>query len=293
MQLDFVRMFEDYGITYSYSSSHWINIQCPHCGDTGQHLGIHIEGQYANCWKCGGHNIEYTIKKILGITTQTLEELLQKYSVRYALFNKVNKRQMSVQEVPVPGHPLERMHQRYLINRGFDPDELVNKYRITGTGVSDGEWGYRIIIPIIYNGKVVSYQGRAIKKNMTRYKTLEVDKSAISPKDILFNMDNCRSKRAVVVEGPFDAMRIGDGVIATLGIGMTLAQMELLAVRYSSIVFLFDPEVKAQERAKKHSYTLLSELEIQDVSVVDMEWEHDPGSLTDEEVAILKKELKI
>lgn len=293
MQVDFVRIFDDYGIGYSYSGSNWVNIQCPHCGDTGQHLGIHIEGQYANCWKCGGHNIEYTIKKILGITTQTLEELLQKYSVRYVLFNKVNNKQTVVQNIELPGRSLERMHKKYLINRGFDPDYLVNKYHITGTSISDGEWGYRIIIPIIYDGKIVSYQGRAIKKDMPRYKTLEVEKSVVSPKSILFNMDNCQSKRAVVVEGPFDAMRIGDGVVATLGIGMTLAQMELLALRYTSIVFLFDPEEKAQERAKKHSYVLLSTLGIKDVSVVDMEWEHDPGSLTDEEVSIIKEELQL
>jgi len=291
MTVDYIRLFSDFGIEYDESGGDWINIQCPHCDDSGHHLGINIFNQYANCWKCGGHNLEYTIKKILRIPNITLSELLTKYSTRFAVFRKVNAKSSVVDNVILPGRALERRHQKYLINRGFDPDFLVEKYHLLGTGVADGLWNFRIIIPIIYRGRVVSFQGRAIHKNMDRYRTLEAEKSIINPKHILFNLDNCPGEKIIITEGPFDAMRLGDGVAATLGIGMSREQIELLSSKYRTVYCVFDPEKMAQKRAEKiGNYLAILNL---DVFIVDMEWEHDPGSLTDSEIVIIKKEIGI
>lgn len=286
--IDLLRLLESHSIEYRIVSKDWVNVCCPFCGDTNYHLGIPLTGRVANCFRCGPHNFEYTIKSILGINNTLLDEILDKYRSRKIILEKEKKE--TATSVELPGDDLAPLHKEYLRKRGFDPNFLKEKYNLKGVGPI-GDWKFRIIIPIYYNKEVVSYQGRAVKDGMVRYKTASNEESIIPAKSILYNLDNCSKESAVIVEGAFDVMRLGDGVIGTLGTGMTTAQIELLSTRFNKVIFFFDPEIEAQKRAEKFG-SLLAGLGI-DVDIFDSELEHDPGSLTEEEIALVKRELKL
>jgi len=285
--LDYVSLFNDYNIDYEISQK-WVNVQCPHCLDKGKHGGFNINGEYYNCFRCGGHDRNYTLRKLLNVSSGTLEALIEQYS---GINTVTEKQYVPAESVKLPGGALKKIHIKYLKERGFDPEYLVEKYKLQGTTWLDFGWEYRIIIPIIVNGVVVAFQGRTVIDDKIRYKTSKNEESVIPAKNTLYNMDNCKGRYAIIVEGPFDAMRVGDGAVATLGTGMTQAQKELICEKYDEVTFLFDPEYEAQKRAEKHGNDL-AVLGVT-VNICNMEWEHDPGSLTEEEVKKVRNMLNL
>jgi len=234
--------------------------------------------------------MEYTLRLILGVSYSALKEIVERFQTRNSLLIRKEKARAIQTSITLPGGELQKAHKKYLIKRGFDPDYLERKYRLQGTGPV-GDWKFRIIIPIFYKGQLVSFQGRAIREGMVRYKTLEVEDSVISAKDVLYNIDTCSSDKIIIVEGPFDVMRLGDGVAGTLGIEMTPQQIELIASRFSKAVFLFDPEYDAQKRAEKQG-SELSALGV-DISIIDTELDHDPGDMSEDEVKYIRNSIGV
>ena len=91
--------------------------------------------------------------------------------IQYTSNNRPNTRQNSlpkaregkVSTVPFPAScgPIQARHQKYLSDRGFDPDFLEQEYDLRGTGPV-GSYKFRVIAPIIFRRKIVSFQGRDI-----------------------------------------------------------------------------------------------------------------------------------
>ena len=269
----------------------WIGIQCPLCGDHSNHGGFNVKGGYYSCWKCGGSAIQWVISKLLKVSKQRAEAIVLEYSGRGSLLSALNsKKKSTVSSIKMPGDPLGPMHQKYLKKRGFDPDFIAKKYGVLGTGIS-GDWKYRLMVPIYLDGKLVSYQGRDITgKQEHRYMTLSVEKSVVNPKEILYNLDNCIGDTICVVEGVFDVFRMGDGFAATLGTSLKETQIKLLS-KYRRVLFLFDPEEEAQEKARKAA-SKLGSLGIS-VELIDLEMDADPGDLSVEQALQIRKELGV
>ena len=190
------------------------------------------------------------------------------------------------------------MERKYLRERNFNPKLLHNKYKVVGGGIT-GDWKYRIIIPLIINGKIISWTGRSILEksklkelNIPRYKNLSIEESVINPKECLFNLDHAKNKTVVLTEGAFDVMRLGDDFICSFGTSLTQSQIKELKMRYEKIFIMFDNEPEAQEKAKKYGM-MLSSVGV-DVEIVDAYSDfnkNDGGELNDEEVKIIRKEL--
>ena len=289
--IDLVRLFEDYNVDYNPPKKGWVNTQCPHCVDSGKHGGFNANFGVFNCYKCGTHNFEYSLMLVLGIPRYSLEDLLVHYKTRKMAIKNTPKEGGRIAQVELPGDSLKRIHRTYLKSRGFNPRALSEKYKLQGTGPL-GNYRYRIIIPIFYRGKVVSFQGRSVLENCeVRYLTADDSESVIPAKDNLFNIDSCLYNKVVICEGPFDVMRLGDGVVGILGIQMTAQQRELLFTRFKKAIFLFDPEYEAQKRAESYGSSLAS-LGM-DIEIADLELDHDPGDLTEDEVKFVRKELEL
>lgn len=290
---DIIGLLEEYNIDYKQEVKDWVNVECPICqhhGTRGYKGGFNIGQGYYHCWNCGGHDIIFAVSKLLNISYSDAGTILSRFETRYLPHSSKATigRPSSIELI---GSELSVYHRRYLRKRRFDPDYIIGKYMVRGTGLV-GKWCMRIIIPIMYNGRIVSYQGRDITgRAQNRYLTLSREKSIIDPKTILYNSDNCTGESAVVVEGVFDAWRLGDGAIATLGTTVTDEQVKWLRDRrFRSIYILFDPEGKAQARAiklAKRLGTICNRMTC--IDVIDMEWEHDPGDLTDDEVLQVRK----
>lgn len=290
MKYDVIRLLSDFGIDYDITSEKWINVSCPFCGDGKKHGGINLKESYYNCFRCGYHDIRYTLKEMTGLSEEVFKSVEKDYSISFSFRKEVQKSFSRIDTIDLPGQELNEKERKYLEDRRFDPELLSDVYGIRGGGLV-GDLKFRIIIPIYLRGKLVSYTSRAIFSNtVPRYKTLSSEQSVVPAKNTLFNIDHCKEDRVIVVEGPFDAMRIGDNCCATLGIGMTKNQQRMLE-KFKEVFFVYDPEDRAQSRAEFQANCLI-EKGI-NAYVVDTELDHDPGDMTDEEVEKLKKELKI
>jgi DNA primase len=291
--LDILRLYQDYNIQYWTDGKNcapgWIQVQCCFCGDSSNHLGYNLAKGYFTCWKCGKKKIEQVLMNLLSLEFYEVKKVMLEYAGYSKLFRKNEEKQKKViPELALPGGELVDMHINYLSKRNFDADYLVNKYGITGTGIT-GDWKFRIMIPVIYNRKMVAFQGRDITgKAKYRYKSLSIENSIMPVKEVIYNIDNCNSDSVIVLEGITDVWRMGDNTCATFGTSVTSKQIKLLS-RYKKIFFLFDPEIEAQERAR-FAASKLSSLGC-NVEIVDLGIDGDPATLNAEEVDNIKKEL--
>lgn len=300
MQIDFVSLCRDYGIKYNNETEGWVNIECPichHSGDRGFKGGLNIPGGYFHCWNCGGRNINNVLSKLLSIPYHEVDKILEQYSGTVSIREKLNKKKSLVHHLKLPIDTLDSRCKRYITIRNFDPDYIAEKYKVVGMTLT-GEWAGRLIIPIFYKGKLVSWQGRSLlskrkcaEMEILRYKTLGIEQSVVDPKSILYNIDNCKEDYIIIMEGAFDVWRWGDNAVGTLGTSTTNEQKALM-IGYKRIIILFDPEKEAQERAHKLGNELKA-LSGKDVEIVDTELLHDPGDMSEKEIVALKKELQL
>lgn len=295
--MDIKSLFRDYNIQYSEDGIHnaspeFIQTQCVFCSDTSDHLGWHVSGEFVNCWRCGGHTVEWALRKLLNLSREQVSTLIRQYKGQGAISARtgLNKKEPQAKKIELPGHTLDKQHVRYLERRGFDPVYIAEKYGLTGTGIT-GEWKYRIIIPIYFRGKLVSFQGRDItNRQRLRYKSLEIERSVMHYKHTLYNIDNCTGDKVVVMEGPTDVWRWGDGAVATYSTAVTEWQIRLLS-RYRRVFFIFDSEPEAQALALKAARKL-SCMGI-GLDVIDLEMGRDPAKLDESEVIALKRDLGV
>lgn len=294
MIFDGLKFFQDYNIEYWEKGTNvqegWINIQCPFCDDSTNHLGFNETGCYFNCWKCGYHPVKNTIKKLLNIKYHEVDSIISMYDFRIKVIHNLNNKKSVLQKVKLPGSDdLKSLDSKYLLKRNFDPGFILKKYRIRGSNIV-GKYKYRIIIPILYNSAVVSFQGRAIANQDPKYKNSSAEESVIVCKDILYNLDNCRKDSICLVEGVLDVWNMGDNFAASFGTAIKEQQIKYL-MKYKNIFFMFDPENDAQKKAEKAAAKLSSVGKY--TEVIKIEGYKDPGELPESEVKYIKKELKL
>jgi DNA primase len=193
-----------------------------------------------------------TLIKLLNIPASALDQILEPFQVKNKILAKLNeKEKLNKDKIELPNYPLSMQEKKYLLNRHFNPDELIEKYGIQGGGWV-GEWKNRIIIPIYLGGKLISWTSRTIIKDREpRYKFLSNEESVINPKLCFFNIDNCTNNYVFLVEGLFDVMRLGQDTICGFGIVLVRAQIMYLSERFKKIFILFDNERQAQKKAKE------------------------------------------
>ena len=297
--MNFEKLFTDYKIEYNNRVNRgWTNVTCPFCDDKTFNGGFNNAGNYFHCWKCGGHDFKQALTRVVNIPFNEVDILIEQYAGRNSLLNKLNKKQAKAIQLALPTNTFTPAERKYLKQRNFSPKLLHEKYKIVGGGIT-GAWKYRIIIPLILDGKIVSWTGRSIlskqkinELKIPRYKNLSIEQSVIDPKSILYNLDNCMSKTAVLTEGAFDVMRLGDGFFCSFGTELTQAQIIEIKNRFSKVFIMFDNEIEAQIKARKFGLQIAS-MGV-DVEIVDAYGDfnkNDGGELTESEVQIIRKEL--
>lgn len=304
--MNFERLFKDYKIDYSTKvNRNWVNTRCCFCGGSSYKLGFNPQEDYCTCFACGGHDLYDALSRLLNVPKNQLKELLSNYAGRVNVTKELNHK--TINKLELPTNEFTKAERKYLESRGFNPDYLHDKYKIVGGGIV-GKWKHRIIIPILLNGKVVSWTGRSIlskerliELEIPRYKNLAIDDSIIDPKSTLFNLDNCDKDGVILTEGAFDVLRLsyldqnkqfGDNVICSFGIELTQTQIGIIADRFKKVFILFDNEIQAQKTARKFGVQL-SAVGV-DVEIVDAYSDFgvkDGAELTNEQVKIIRKEL--
>jgi DNA primase len=295
MIFDAIRFLTEHNIDYSTFGKNvqkgWAGITCPMCGDVSNHGGFNLDGGYYNCWKCGGHSVITIIKSLLNCTYNEADRIYNEFSDKYVI-HKLNEKKKKVKKVTLPGSGnLLSCDRKYLQKRGFDPDYIVNRYQVKGSEIM-GDWRYRIIIPIIYQGRIVAFQGRDVtNKQYLRYKTLEKEMCIVDPKSTFYGIDQIQGDTVAVVEGVIDCWKMGEGFIASLGKNITSHQIKLL-LRFKRVFWLIDCN---DERSKEFAEKAAKDVSVFGVECIifDMQNKCDPGELTEREVKEVRGEMKL
>lgn len=287
---DATQFYQDHNIPYWTEGKNvqkgWVNIKCPFCGDTSNHFGYNLNKGYTNCWLCGWHHIESAIVSLLDCSVYEALKIRNDYSTsRPKLKIRKTKRPTTI-ELPLGCRQMGEMHKNYLKKRNFDPAELESEFDLMGCGYV-GDYKFRIIAPIYFNGKLVSYQGRATNnKTSPKHKACKKTLEIIDHKTILYNIDNCKNDKVVIVEGIADCWRMGHNSIATFGTGFTQEQILLIKQRFSEAFILFD--FNAQEQADQLA-AMLSGIGMK-ITIIDLA-DDDPAEMSDKQAKKLMREV--
>ena len=255
MIFDVLRFIEDFNIptdnTGKNTQPGWININCPICDDDSNHGGFNIKKGYYNCWKCDWSPLENVVAALLSIPNNKARLIIEEYksSPRFQLVEKEKVYKNTKLELPFGSGPLKEKHKTYLKRRNFDPEKLEILFNLKGTNHL-GDYNFRIIAPIYYQNKLVSYQGRDITgKSKIRYKACKLSEEIINHKNIFYNIDSI-DKKCIIVEGITDVWRLGPGAVCTFGIKFTMEQVKLLK-GYKEVFIFFDSDPQARKQAQK------------------------------------------
>ena len=226
----------------------WIGLVCPFCGRGSSNfgLGINLRTNKVTCWKCGTHGLASALAEAVGDwrpVRAALGELSETATPRTA------ERPAGKYTEPPGVVDLLTPHRRYLQRRGFDPDVLVRLWGVGAIGPGGGRLKWRLFFPVVALGERVSWTTRAIGSAELRYVAARPEQESRPLKHCLFGEQLCRHA-IVVTEGPFDAMRIGPGAVATFGLSHTPVQVARIA-RYAVRVIAFDNDREAQRRAAR------------------------------------------
>ncbi len=286
-------LYQEYGLETApdgnkHCLSGWVNVECPFCeGNPGYHLGYNLQGRYFHCWRCGWHPPVETLRKLLSVSPSNAERLAK--SIRAASTPPDKKPFVKPKAFKFPTNvgPLSPYHKGYLEHRGFDPDKIAEEWSLSGTGpvssLDKKDYKNRIITPIFWGNKPVSFQARAInEKTEPKYKACPIDRELIHHKHILYGKRSQWNGFGICVEGVTDVWRLGPSAFATFGIIYTQRQIIEMMIRFHTIIIAYDSDPQAQQQA----HTLASELRMSGKTrTVIAKIPSDPADMTEEEAS--------
>jgi DNA primase len=299
---DVISYLNDRGILFTSErlDRGWLNLKCPFCSDSGEHLGVQIANNIFSCWKCGEKgSVTKLVKEIEHHVTfpETLE-LIEKYQDfgRMGLIGLPEESNSKITHLEIPKNYIKLSWPtvpdiviNFLLKRGFDPEVFIRS-RESYYGGHTGHFKFRLILPITLRGRLVSWVGRDVTgRSEIKYRNLEEEKSILPAKNTLYGFDEAPpGSNIVVVEGPLDQIRLGAGSVATYGTAWTDRQVTLLReLNPNSVTILYDSEIEAQKSAKQ----LARQIWFANCEVVELNGVKDPGELTVEQGKELMRSL--
>jgi hypothetical protein len=232
----------------------WVGVECPYCGKgTGKTgLGFCLDGRrVCVCWKCGVKSVTAALIELSGQPYRTIKTLLNDLETDPTL---VKPKVRGKLQLPECLGPLLKPHREYLKSRGFNPKELVKLWQLQGIGLAP-KLQWRVFIPFLYEGETVSWTTRSIVPNANlRYVSAKPEEESIAMNEALWGEDYVRHS-IVVTEGAFDAMKIGPGAVAIMGLNVSPTQIMRIS-KYPTRAVCFDSEAEAQQRARSLCNTL-------------------------------------
>jgi hypothetical protein len=252
-------------------------------------MGFNPSSGALSCWRCGKKGPIDFIKAILGVSRSEASVLYGKYLVNGTRGGSFAKgKEAGATSIELPDNSFTHAELMYMKRRGITKEHR-EKFDIRSGGWYSDPWAYRIVLPIKVNGTIVSATGRAISRFAEpKYWTLPLEKEVIHHKHTFFNIDTV-NELAIVVEGPLDALKGGDGFIASFGVNLTDEQMCQL-LQFPSVLFLQDSD-EAGDKFKEQAYRLSS------LGHGNVELGHlpenfkDVGEMGENDIADLRREL--
>lgn len=250
--------------TYAVESGEYYRVNCPYCGDT--RFRLYFNHMWNTVDKDGKHGYRWMVCCFNeGCDTSKLENELKLYINVRAKPQVAQDRPATemFKETSLPGicvdlNKLPETHPaiQYIRGRNFDPAELQRDWgvvycesapaddngRIPGTDVVASLVVNRLVVPVYWQSKLVGWQARATNEwHKPKYYTMP----GLNKNHMLFNGDRAAKFRfGVVVEGVFDAFRVGARAAALLGKSLSYHQRTLVHTYWGSgaLCLMLDPE---------------------------------------------------
>jgi DNA primase len=248
-------LIEIFGEGHEYKSGQFrVNCIAPGCDDSTANLEINVEQGIFHCWKCDYSGfVRQLFKDILGKDVDLDEEYISADALRKFQQEGLQWGEpVSAQGKEFGGLPKEfvplwdkrslsmagEKALQYALTR-MTLEDIV-KYKVGYCGLGDYKW--RVIVPIYEGGEIVYFVGRAIFRDMLPYRNSD------SPKrDVIFNFERAlKVGRGVLVEGVFDAIKIGeDPVVGMAALGTSLSEEQIYKLnQIPDLTIMFDQDAK-------------------------------------------------
>lgn len=256
--MNFVDLFEEHGVEFKqhgehhHSTKNWLSIDCPQCSPNSHRFraAFHLSQGSFNCWSCGKSNPVIMLADLLRVPRPKAYDLLRRVLPAYADDTRETQDHNGIYTPPAGVLGLLEQHVTYLRSRGFDPEEIVKIWGVSGLGIHS-KLPWRLFIPIHDKvGKPVSWTTRSLSdKAESRYISAQPQEEKIQHKSILYGHHLIRNSM-MICEGPLDVWAIGPGAAATFGVSYSESQLALMTSVPVRVV-CFDSEPLAQRRAEK------------------------------------------
>lgn len=300
---DIIEVFQDHGVRVWRSgknvSSGWIGLNCPFCGDDKNHLGIRLKDLRCRCWRCGKHSLVSVFSECLSVTKNEASKLIKDLDKNFdydepdEIDDTKRKNDFYIKLPPEAETHFPKEHLDYLRNRDFPPLRTIRQYRLRAVR-HIGPYKFRIIIPIILNGRIISFTSRDITGlSGLRYKAANKNIYP-NPKHYIYNLDSVShgAKNVILVEGPTDVWRLGAGSISLFGVQEHGQQIIHLArKKIKTLHILFDNDDAGRRNAVKLANNIRSF--VREINILSLTEVADPGLLTREQGEILMRKLGI
>jgi hypothetical protein len=257
-------------------------------------MGFHIESGAVSCWRCGKHGTIATVAHLLNCSYDQAGDIIKRYGgvSSYTPAEPIITTNTKPFSYPSGVGELGPNHIKYLTRRKFDPERLVHDWGLMGTGpastLDNIDFKHRVIIPIIWDNQLVSFQGRDItNKSDLRYITCPETRERVHHKNILGGKQRHWGTTGIIVEGMTDVFRFGLKACCTFGIKYTAEQVSVIAHSFKRAVVCFDDEPQAVAQANE----LVSELRFRGLDTFRQPIVGDPGGMDQTEADYLVKQL--
>lgn len=285
------------------NSGEYYRVNCPFCNDTRRRLWVNYRfAEYP--WLAHCFNETYCLS---GPEGRPRRQRIQQWLFETTRPVKLETQagfvadEVAVGPVDLPGDvtPVNRLRhdhvaRRYLLDRGYDLDDLANSY-----GIGFVEQVYdstqfrplegRIFIPIFMDGELVGWQGRwpADLKwkevRMPKYYNLR----HMAKRKMLYNYDLAKRYRTVVLtEGVSDVWSVGPMAVSLLGSELTGPQRDLVGStwRGGTVVVLLDGDAVDNNQVMTRELANSFTADGGRVLSVPLPPDKDPGSLSTQAV---------
>lgn len=277
------KYFNDYQIV---SSGKEIAIECIFCSQSSKKkkLTINTESGLWHCWKCGkkGNFFQFIDK----VKKQGKSVNLDAFKQEGEKFKNTEIKPI-VDEIPYPegfflldpkakGYTVEQALD-YLKGRGIEGN-TIHAYRLgyCGTGMLSG----RVIVPIYYKDKLVSYIARDFTGKSSRRILTPPGNGTAGIKRYIYRIEEAKKLgHLIITEGVFSCISVGPCGVAIFGKQPTVNQLaQILNAKPKRVTVALDPD------AAKEAISLANSLlfHIKDVRLAEFPVGEDPNSLSKE-----------
>ena len=185
---------------------------------------------------------------------------------------------------PVDELPDDHPAVKYLRQRNFEPADLARDFSVgVCTKISNDRARIaqnRLYIPVVFNGKLVGWQARAIgEPTSTKY----FNSPGMSKSKLLYNYDNASGHAfVIVVEGVPSVWRLGPAAVCLFGKTMSVWQRTTISTTWAGkpVYLILDSDARAEMDQTVH---LLRQSQV-NVIPVYLPDKRDPADYAREEI---------